>query len=66
MKDIEIFSPDGRHVGIVDGVEGDAAELEADPASGGQHRLPMVASVGAETVLETTAGDAMARRTVAG
>jgi hypothetical protein len=36
---MKVVGPDGQHVGIVDGIEGDRIKLtKNDPASGGQHR----------------------------
>ncbi len=36
---MKVVSPDGKHIGIVDRVEGDRIKLtKNDPASGGEHR----------------------------
>ena len=69
VKDMEVVGSDGKHVGVIDRVDGDTIKLKKmDPASGGQHHLIMmssVASVAAKVMLKTTAKDAMARWTAA-
>ena len=68
-KDLEVVGSDGRHVGVIDHVDGDTIKLKKmDPASGGQHhfiKVALVASVAAKVMLKTTAEDTMARWTAA-
>jgi hypothetical protein len=53
---MEVVAPDGRHVGVVDSVEGDRIKLtRTDPAAAGQHRfvpLSQVDFVGANVRLK--------------
>ena len=57
---MEVIGSDGKHVGIVDGVEGDQIKLARnDPSSGGQHHYVPVGQVDAVVVrLAQTADDA--------
>ncbi len=68
-KDMEVVGSDGRHVGVIDHVDGDTIKLKKmDPAAGGQHHLIMVSSVASvadKVMLKTTAQDTMARWTAA-
>ena len=69
VEDMEVVGSDGRHVGVIDHVEGDTIKLKKmDPAAGGLHHLIMVssvASVAAKVMLNTTGQDTMARWTAA-
>ena len=68
-KDMEVVGSDGRHVGVIDRVDGETIELKKmDSAAGGQHHLIMVSSVASvadKVMLKTTAQDTMARWTAA-
>lgn len=57
---MEVIGTDGRHIGIVDHVEGDQIKLARnDPASGGQHHYVPVGQVDAVVVrLAQTADEA--------
>ena len=69
VKDMEVVGSDGRHVGVIDRVDGETIKLKKmDPAAGGQHHLIMVSSVSsvaAKVMLKSTAADTMARWTAA-
>ena len=68
-KDLEVVGSDGRHVGVIDHVEGGSMKLKRlDPASGGQHHLlptSLVASVDRQAMLNITAAEAEQRWTAA-
>jgi hypothetical protein len=67
---MEVVGSDGKHVGIVDRVEGDRIKLaKTDPKAGGQHHfipLDWVERVGAHVHLNKTSRDAMAQWQAAG
>lgn len=68
-KDLEVVGSDGRHVGVIDHVEGGSMKLKRpDPASGGQHHLlptSLVTSVDRQVTLSITAAEAEQRWTAA-
>ncbi len=66
-KDMEVVGSDGRHVGVIDHVEGATLKLKKlDPAAGGQHHaIPTewVAAVDSRVTLTIAAAEAMRRWT---
>ena len=68
-KGLEVVGSDGRHVGVIDHVEGGSMKLKRlDPASGGQHHLlptSLVTSVDRQVTLSITAAEAEKRWTAA-
>ncbi len=69
VKDMEVVGSDGRHVGVIDYVEGGSMKLKRmDPVSGGKHHLlptNLVASVDRQVMLSITAAEAENRWTAA-
>ena len=62
---MEVVGSDGKHVGIVDHLEGDRIKLaKSDPKAGGKHHFiprDWVERVGAHVHLSKTSRDAMAQ-----
>lgn len=59
---MEVVGSDGKHVGIVDGIESDRLKLaKADPKAGGKHHFiprAWIVRVGAHVHLDKTSRDA--------
>ncbi|PPQ37449.1 DUF2171 domain-containing protein [Rhodoblastus acidophilus] len=68
-ENMEVLGADGRHVGVIDHIEGMSVELKKDdPAAHGQHHLipiEWIASVDQAAKLKLSAADAWSRWTAA-
>lgn len=69
LDNLEVVGSDGKHVGVVDRVDGTMIKLKKlDPSAGGQHHLiPMdwVKTTDSKVMLKVSASDAQSRWTVA-